>query len=82
MAYIWLGSLASQPYFSTYAHARAKVGRGREGKYVWADTCQVFVTAWYARNVFHVYIYNILRSSQETPVDLRGKIPVSLARLP
>ena len=25
-------SLASQPYFSTYAHARAKVGGGREGK--------------------------------------------------
>ena len=25
-------SLASQPYFSAYAHARAKVGGGREGK--------------------------------------------------
>ena len=25
-------SLASQPYFSAYAHARAKVGRGRKGK--------------------------------------------------
>ena len=25
-------SLASQPYFSVYAHARAKVGGGREGK--------------------------------------------------
>ena len=27
-----LYSLASQPYFSAYAHARAKVGGGREGK--------------------------------------------------
>ena len=25
-------SLASQPYFSVYAHARAKVGGGRKGK--------------------------------------------------
>ena len=25
-------SLASQPYFSAYAHVRAKVGGGREGK--------------------------------------------------
>ena len=25
-------SLASQPYFSVYAHARAKMGGGREGK--------------------------------------------------
>ena len=28
-------SLASQPYFFAYAHARAKVGGGREGKLVW-----------------------------------------------
>ena len=27
-----LPSLASQPYYSAYAHARAKVGGGREGK--------------------------------------------------
>ena len=27
-----LSSLASQPYFSPCAHARAKVGGGREGK--------------------------------------------------
>ena len=40
--------LASQPYFSEYAHARAKVGGGsREGKYLGArapgHTYQVFV---------------------------------------
>ena len=29
---VLLHSLASQPYFSAYAHARAKVGGGREGK--------------------------------------------------
>ena len=27
-----VGSLTSQPYFSAYAHVRAKVGGGREGK--------------------------------------------------
>ena len=30
--HIAMTSLASQPYFSAYAHARAKVGGGREGK--------------------------------------------------
>ena len=36
-------SLASQPYFSAYAHARAKVGGGREGKIQSGHTGQVFV---------------------------------------
>ena len=36
------GSLASQPYFSTYVHTRAKVGgEGRKNKS--GQTCQVFV---------------------------------------
>ena len=30
-------SLASQSFFSVCVHVRAKVGGGREGKYVWAD---------------------------------------------
>ena len=30
-------SLASQPYFSTYAHARVKWAGGGKEKYVWAD---------------------------------------------
>ena len=52
-------SLASQPYFYAYAHARAKVGGGREGKKTSKQTFKVFVGAWYARNVFHVYIITI-----------------------
>ena len=41
-------SLASQPYFSTYAHARkndarAKVGGGKGRKNTSGQTCQVFV---------------------------------------
>ena len=51
-------SLASQPYFYEYAHSRAKVGGGREKN--WSkQTFQVLVAAWYALNVFHVYIMTI-----------------------
>ena len=33
----------------------------REGrKNTFGQTCQVFVAAWYARNVFHVYIINVI----------------------
>ena len=60
----FVASLASRPtVFSAYAHARAKVGggsgtSGREGKKINAMR-QVLVTAWYARNVFHVYTMTI-----------------------
>ena len=48
--------LSSKPFFSAYAHAHAKMGGGRERKNTSGETCQVFVAACYARNVFHVYI--------------------------
>ena len=52
-------SIASQPYFYAYAHASAKVGVGREGKIRLSSPSKGFVAAWYARNVFHVYIMTI-----------------------
>ena len=33
---------------------------GREGKKTFGQISQVFVAAWYARNVFHVYISNVI----------------------
>ena len=42
-------SLACQPYFDAYVHARAKVGGGREGK----------IRLSRHSSVFHVYIMTI-----------------------
>ena len=44
----------------------------REGrKNTFGQTCQVFVAAWYARNVFHVYISTSL--TVVTPLTESGK---------
>ena len=32
----------------------------RAEKNTFGQTCQVFVAAWYARDVFHVYIINVI----------------------
>ena len=34
--------------------------RRKKRKKTFGQTCQVFVAAWYARNVFHVYIINVI----------------------
>ena len=52
-------SIASQPYFYGYAHTRAKVGGGREGKIRLIRPSRFFVAAWYGLNVFHVSIMTI-----------------------
>ena len=33
---------------------------GEKEKYVFLKTFQVFVAAWYARNVYHEYIINVI----------------------
>ena len=49
----------SIPIFNAYAHARAIVGGGREGKIRLSQTFQVFVAAWYSWNALHEYIMTI-----------------------
>ena len=48
---------SSQPYFSAYAHARAKVGGEGKEKYVWADPgfCDSVVCAEYLPRVHNDY---------------------------
>ena len=55
--------------------------------YTFGQTCHIFVAAWYARNVFHVYIITINYCQiwkVLVPVDqlCRTIVPVSMARLP
>ena len=52
-------SLASQSFFPCVCMCVRKwAGEGKENTS--GQTCQVFVTVWYAQNVFHVYIMTII----------------------
>ena len=71
-----------QVVFSACAHSNAEVSGRREGL-----TCQVFVAAWYERDVFHMYImtinYSHIWKVLALVYHLCGKIvPFSLARPP